>query len=860
MNPPRRDRRRYRPEVSPLEGRLLLAGQKVAYVVSGLGGLDYPLDVVANLQAQGFTVHTPYWNSTNPSADNPPAGQSPPFHYTDSNPGGGGNPVVKYLFGFIPVSASVTGDLGSPNTPDQFVAAVVSDLEANYHAGDTIVLIGHGLGASSVLSVANRVAADRMAGMTQVQVALLGLLDESGYLNASINPSILNGLGDGSYLQAEGAIIPVAISFVDGNGGKPINDDGNIPLFRAGMPTPATGAATYIYNRWQTNVPDPLDFTSNGTLANLSTGPVDVSHDFGIADQKVANSTGSHAVSVLDALFGAGGATLSDYLNNAPTTVAEEPNFPRDPTIESDLEKIVAGLTPKTLQLSSSAASVNATAGQVTLTVDRLGGSQGTDTIGYATSDLTAAAGVDYAATSGSLTFAPGVTSRTITIPLGKASGTIGTRSFTLSLSGPAGLATLGAIDSETVNIQTTTLPATQLAFSSPPPASVVANATFGLTVTALDVTGKAASSFNGPITLSLSTNPGGATLHGLLTVNAVNGIATFAGLTLDRLGRGSTLLASCSGVSGATTGPVSVIDPVSNDFDGSGRSELAVYLPAIGAFVYRPVVGGDRFIFVGMAGVGNSIPAPGDYDGSGHTEFAVYMPTIGAFAYIPAGGGAQKRVPFGTPGLGNSIPAPGDYDGSGHTEFAVYLPAIGALAYRPFNGGSDQMVLFGTPGFGNSIPAPGDYDGSGHTEVAVYLPLPGAFAYRPAGGGPDRIILFGKPGYGNSIPAPGDYDGSGRTELAVYLPDLGAFAYRPAGGGQDKIVAFGIPGGMNDIPVLGDYDGTGQTEIAVFLPRLGAFAYRPSAKGKSDQIIYFGNATYGQSIPVTTVVDWPLY
>src|SRR5206468_3305213 len=108
---------------------------------------------------------------------------------------------------------------------------------------------------------------------------------------------------------------------------------------------------------------------------------------------------------------------------------------------------------------------------------------------------------------------------------------------------------TLTQATSNSFNI-TTALPppATHLAFGVQPSNTQVGVAiTPAVTVTALDASGNTVPSFTGAISLALG-NAGGATLSGNGPVNAVNGVATFANLTIDKVGTGYTLTATAGG------------------------------------------------------------------------------------------------------------------------------------------------------------------------------------------------------------------------------------------------------------------------------------------------------------------------
>ena len=78
-------------------------------------------------------------------------------------------------------------------------------------------------------------------------------------------------------------------------------------------------------------------------------------------------------------------------------------------------------------------------AGSFQVTVTRTGGTAGTATVGYSTVDGTATAGQDYAATSGTLVFQPGETSKTITIPILEDNLTENPETLIVGLGNPTG-------------------------------------------------------------------------------------------------------------------------------------------------------------------------------------------------------------------------------------------------------------------------------------------------------------------------------------------------------------------------------------------------------------------------------------
>jgi hypothetical protein len=91
-------------------------------------------------------------------------------------------------------------------------------------------------------------------------------------------------------------------------------------------------------------------------------------------------------------------------------------------------------------------------------------------------------------------------------------------------------------------------------------PSDVAANSSLpGIDIGIVDGTGAIRNDATSAVTIAILNNPGGATLSGTSTVNAVNGIASFSGLTLDKAATGYTLVASSAGLQPDTSRAFSI-------------------------------------------------------------------------------------------------------------------------------------------------------------------------------------------------------------------------------------------------------------------------------------------------------------
>lgn len=120
-----------------------------------------------------------------------------------------------------------------------------------------------------------------------------------------------------------------------------------------------------------------------------------------------------------------------------------------------------AAASPGQFALSAATYSIAENGGSLHVTIHRTGGSDGTVSVQYRTMDgasgqpssQTAWAGSDYSSRSGTLTFAPGETSKAISIPITNDTRVESDEFFSIELRNPAGGATLGAVKKAVVTI-----------------------------------------------------------------------------------------------------------------------------------------------------------------------------------------------------------------------------------------------------------------------------------------------------------------------------------------------------------------------------------------------------------------------
>lgn len=282
------------------------------------------------------------------------------------------------------------------------------------------------------------------------------------------------------------------------------------------------------------------------------------------------------------------------------------------------------------------------------------------------------------------------------------------------------------------------------------------------------------------------------------------------------------------------TQGPLFAGRKTVLDFDGDGRSDYSAVQNYNGGTLWHNLQSSGGYSAINFGLFSDDVLVPNDYDGDGKTDIAVWRNSNGTFYVLRSQSNTFQAVQFGQNGDDPNVSQ--DFDGDGKADFAVTRVQNNALFW---------YVLSSTDGFrgyqfgiGNDKPIRGDYDGDKKADLAVYRPS----SESPA----NTFFILNSAGsnltaqtFGTSVTdkiVPGDYDGDGKTDFAVWRETDGVWYYLQSSDHGFRAVQFGS---LGDLPVPGDYDGDSKTDFAVWRRNVnqneaGIFYVQKSAVGFS--------------------------
>ena len=130
-----------------------------------------------------------------------------------------------------------------------------------------------------------------------------------------------------------------------------------------------------------------------------------------------------------------------------------------------------------------------------------------------------------------------------------------GTKTVTASVEAEGGPVTL----TSRPTLEFIVLPASKLAFTTAPSSGTAGTALGAFEVALRDGDGETVTGANHTVTVAIGSGPSAAALKGTVSVKAVNGVARFPDLLLEKAAQGYTLVASATGLTGATSSPFTV-------------------------------------------------------------------------------------------------------------------------------------------------------------------------------------------------------------------------------------------------------------------------------------------------------------
>ncbi|HSE50607.1 MAG TPA: Ig-like domain-containing protein [Gemmatimonadales bacterium] len=253
---------------------------------------------------------------------------------------------------------------------------------------------------------------------------------------------------------------------------------------------------------------------------------------------------------------------------------------------------------------------------------------------------------------------------------------------------GPVTITAMAEGKTGTATVMVTPRPATQVGFlQQPSPATAGRPISPAVRVAIRNDQGGTVTGATNQVTLALADNPGGATLGGATTVAAVNGVATFTDLTLDKAGTGYTLIATSGSLASATSSAFSNVAGTASQLTFTtappGSATSGQPLAPQPVLQLRDAFGNA----VGQAGVVvTAALGSGNATLGGSTTATTSAAGTATFANLSVTGSGSVTLDFSAPGLSSAASSTITVIAAGGSTLAIVTqPSAVAQSGTPF-------------------------------------------------------------------------------------------------------------------------------------------------------------------------------
>jgi hypothetical protein len=217
------------------------------------------------------------------------------------------------------------------------------------------------------------------------------------------------------------------------------------------------------------------------------------------------------------------------------------------------------------------------------------------------------------------------------------------------------------------------------------------------------------------------------------------------------------------------------ISNSIANDFDGDGRYDPLIIktiptLPTDAPIYWSMVQSGSNTIrtvqWGNLASANSEDLVPADYDGDGKTDIAVYRRAEGRYYILESSTNTARVVYWGAPG---NLGMVGDFDGDGRSDPTVVQFVGGQAVWHSLLSSNGQVstAYWGLETDHITRRIPLDFDGDGKQDRVIRRPLGEQVLFCILKSSDDQATYI-TPGLFTDNLLFGDYDGDGKTDIVA--------------------------------------------------------------------------------------------